>query len=130
MTKTQKFKERKLNSFLKKLARSVDTSTTSAVDNELNLMVKFTLDKILESANIISTEYAKQKTETVKPSLLQAAFFTSLHGELKESATDAGAEAALAYQKAKKSGGIRKMKKSAARAAEADAAAAEVEVTA
>ena len=111
MVKTQKFKERKLNSFLHRLAKSVGTSTSGAVDTELNLMVKFTLDKILDSAVTISEEYAKQKSETVKPNLLQAALVASLHGDLKDTATEAGFNAAIAYREAKKAGGIRKQKK-------------------
>ena len=111
MVKTQKFKDRRLDSSMNRLAKSVGTTTSGAVDAELNLMLKFTLEKILDSASIISSEYAKQKSETVKPSLLQAAFMASLHGDFKDAVTEAAANAAIAYQEMKKAGGIRKVKK-------------------
>ena len=121
MVKTQKFKDRRLDSSMNRLAKSVGTTTSGAVDAELNLMLKFTLEKILDSASIISSEYAKQKSETVKPSLLQAAFMASLHGDFKEAVCDKAANAAIAFQQMKKAGGIRKAKKAREAAAASDA---------
>ena len=127
MGKALKVKDRKMNSFMHKLAKSVGTATSSAVDVELDRMVKFALDKVLAAAGIICEDYAKQG-ETIKPNLLKAALECVLHGDLKENTLEASASGAVAFAEMKKSGGIRKAKKHK-KAAEA-AATAEVEASA
>jgi hypothetical protein len=98
--KKPKFVERKMDSFMNRLARRVGTQTTSEVNAELDKMYRFMLNRLCDTALIIDTVYSK--TDTVKPSLLHAAVQTIMIDGMRDAAMEAGATAVNKHVEDKK----------------------------
>lgn len=94
--------DRKMNPFMNKLARKVGTSTSSAVDAELDKMYRFVLARLANTAQLIDTVYAK--SETIKPSHFHAAVQTLMIDSMRDSAMEVGADAVAKHIADKKSG--------------------------
>jgi hypothetical protein len=92
--------ERKMDSFMNKLARKVGTLTTSSVDSELDKLYRFALDRLTNTAQLIDGVYSK--SDTIKPSLFHAAVQTLMVDAMRDVAMEAGAEAVSRHLEEKK----------------------------
>lgn len=103
-TKTIKKKpiERKMNSFMNKLARKVGTLTTAGVDAEMDKLYRFALQRMADAARTVDTNYAK--AETIKPSHFHAAVQTLMIDSMRDVAMEVGSDAVEAHAAAKKAG--------------------------
>ena len=88
----KKKKERGFVSYFPKLAKKLGATARSDVHQELEKILYFALGRLTDAGEIILSDYAL-KCDTVRPKLIQAALMSSLHGNLKATAMQAGAEA-------------------------------------
>jgi len=100
----KRIKDRGFVSYFPKLAKKADAAARADVHSELEKMLSFVLKGVTDAGATIMGEY-DTKSDTVRPKLMQAALMTLLHGDLKSSAMQAGAEAvASKFKKSKKAG--------------------------
>ena len=92
--------DRKMDSFMNKIARKVGTLTTSSVDSELDKMYRFALNRLTNTAQTIDSVYSK--ADTVRPSLFHAAVQTVTIDAMRDSAMKAGADAVSSHIQQKK----------------------------
>jgi len=88
MTKKATVRAAGFSSFFPKLAKRMKSTAKREVHDELEKMLMFSLNRFLTAGSSIMNDYTK--VDTVKPNLMRAAISTSLRGELKVSALDAG----------------------------------------
>ena len=94
MPKKTKVKERGFASYFPKICKAQNTAAKSDVHAELQKMTSFLLDAFVKNGSIVLNEYAV-KDETVKPRVMQAVLETTLHGDLRTAAIEAGLAAEL-----------------------------------
>uniref|UniRef100_A0A7S2I721 Uncharacterized protein n=1 Tax=Haptolina brevifila TaxID=156173 RepID=A0A7S2I721_9EUKA len=90
-------KHRRYDAYFGRMAKKMNVSTTSAVNQELDKMLRFVIQEFGSTATTILNNYVKKNT--VKPNMAYTTLTAMLTGDLREDVLAAGSAALVASLK-------------------------------